>query len=379
MALSPLRRRYLSVRGHAASDHVWRLRLSRLWLASMTGMTPSARPARSRGCLPAPHPPDATAPPQLSHLDSAVHRENGARDVAGVVFTQKADHASHFRRCPQPSHRDPGDSLLEHLLRHGGDHLGVDETWSHAVDSDPLSGRFQGQGLGEADESRLGGYVVGLADVAGLPDHRGDVDDAAEPPLQHVVEDRLDHVEGAREIDSEDRGPILDCHLAHGLVHRDAGIVDEKVDPAPIAENFSDHPGTVLWIADVTLVGRDGEAALRGVTPEGLGRLLAAVITGGHVRTTFRQRRRDRRADAARSPGHDGHPSVEFAHASAPSFRTLSRLSRRRRSTPYAFAWSRSRRSMGGSEALFCRTRIAEDHPSRREPGCGPVGREVLE
>jgi len=48
--------------------------------------------------------------------------------------------------------------------------------------------------------------------------------------LDHVVECRFHHVEGAGEIDPEDGVPFVDSHPADRLVHRDAGIVDEDVD-----------------------------------------------------------------------------------------------------------------------------------------------------
>src|ERR1700761_7541264 len=73
------------------------------------------------------------------------------------------------------------------VLGHGGllvgcedlGHGGLDISGSDGVDGDGAAGELAGEGLCEADESGLGGSVVGLAGLAGLADHRGDVDDAA--------------------------------------------------------------------------------------------------------------------------------------------------------------------------------------------------------
>lgn len=120
----------------------------------------------------------------------------------------------------------------------------------------PLRGHLLGQALAQAEQAGLGRGVVGLADAAGLPDHRADVDDPAELALEHVVEDGLDHVERAREVDPQHRVPVLDGHLAHRLVHGDAGVVDQVVDPPALFEHLVDDPVAVGGLADVALVHR---------------------------------------------------------------------------------------------------------------------------
>jgi hypothetical protein len=90
-----------------------------------------------------------------------------------------------------------------------GQHLGLDVTWRHAVDRDALAGHLLGQAMAQPEQAGFGRGVVGLADAAGLPDHRVDIDDPAELALKHVVEDGLDHVERAREVDPQHRVPVL--------------------------------------------------------------------------------------------------------------------------------------------------------------------------
>ncbi len=56
--------------------------------------------------------------------------------------------------------------------------------------------------------------------------------------------------------------PILDGHVAHGLVHRDARVVHEEVDPSPLPENLVDDSTAISGIPDVALMQRDGVAVV---------------------------------------------------------------------------------------------------------------------
>src|ERR687894_716754 len=108
---------------------------------------------------------------------------------------------------------------------------------------------------GQAEQAGFGGGVVGLADVAGLADDRADVDDAARPAVEHVLQDRAGEVEGAGEVDLDDPVPVFDGHLADGLVQGDAGVVDQDVEAAVGVEDFPDDSFAVFGGADVALVG----------------------------------------------------------------------------------------------------------------------------
>src|SRR3984893_5261991 len=272
------------------------------------------------------------------HPDAAVEGENGTGYVAGVVLTQEADDACDLFRCAQALDGNAADHLLQRLLRHRSNHLSVDEARCDTVHGDAAPRRLQRQALGEAEQSRLGSGVVGLPDVAGFPDYRADVDDAAGGPLHHVVEDRLDHVEGAGEIDPEDGVPILHSHLAHRLVHGHAGVVDEQVNPASLPEHIAGDANAVLWMADVALVGGDGEALLRRLALEAVRCFPAAVVTGGDARAFLWQRGGDGGSDAAGAAGDNGNASIEIAHAVTPSLSWLEPFSGRHRSKRYESA-----------------------------------------
>ena len=57
-------------------------------------------------------------------------------------------------------------------------------------------------------------------------------DDAAVPALHHALEARAGETEGGGEIDGEHRVPFGVLHAHEQIVARDAGVVDEDVEPA---------------------------------------------------------------------------------------------------------------------------------------------------
>ena len=91
-------------------------------------------------------------------------------------------------------------SLVQHLLGHRAHHLGADIARADGVDGDAERGALLRQRLGEADRRRLGGRVVGLAELALLAVDRADVDDPAELALAHALDDRPGHVEQAVDV-----------------------------------------------------------------------------------------------------------------------------------------------------------------------------------
>jgi hypothetical protein len=95
-----------------------------------------------------------------------------------------------FRRQETDNGSDKvGLEHVDHLLRpdrlgHGGSRGG-----SNDVDLDVVSGTLNGQGLGQTDDGRLGGRIVGLAKVAVETDTGGGGDDSS---ILLVLEDGPD-------------------------------------------------------------------------------------------------------------------------------------------------------------------------------------------
>src|SRR5439155_9736648 len=111
-------------------------------------------------------------------------------DEAGIRVGEELDDPRDLVRFAEALYRDLGNDLVQGLLRDGGDHLGGDVAGGHRVDGDALAGRLLGEAHGQPEEAGLRRGVVGLTDVAGLADDRADVDDAAGPTVEHVLQDR---------------------------------------------------------------------------------------------------------------------------------------------------------------------------------------------
>src|SRR5690606_271505 len=134
------------------------------------------------------------------HVLPAVDRDRRAGDEAGVLRGEESDPAGDLVGVAEPPHRDSRDDLLEHVLRHRGDHVGVDVARCARVDSHAEARAFLRQRLGEAMDAALGRGVIVLAVLPGLSVDRADVDDPAPAALLHAREARLGHVEAAAEV-----------------------------------------------------------------------------------------------------------------------------------------------------------------------------------
>ena len=212
-------------------------------------------------------------------------------------------------------------SLLQqlgaHLLRNGGDHVGLGEARCHAVHGDALARQLLGQGLGERGHARLGGGVVGLPEVADLTDDRGDVHHPAEALLEHLVDEHLGAVEDPVEIDGQHPAPGGVVHLHEALVRRDAGVVDEDVDVPELLQHVLRHPIGIGVIGHVGLGEHDSAAQLLDLVRHAAGGGLAGDVVDGDVGALLGERERDGASDAAGASGDERGASFEQHGASS--------------------------------------------------------------
>ncbi len=231
-------------------------------------------------------------------------------------------------RPPLTAHdRDLAADLVQHLVRDAGEHVGGDEAGGDGVDGQPdpvaeralgaveLEDGLLGQRLGQAEHAGLGGGVVDLADVAGLADDRGHVDDPAGAADDHVLDRGLGHVKGSGQVDRDDLLPVIVGHLGHGPVNGDPGVVHQDVDPAVLADHLMQHASAVIGAADVALMdgdplawivaGRAGQELLRG--------LMTVPVAGRDMRALVGQFAADGGAYAAGAAGDQRHPALDHA------------------------------------------------------------------
>ena len=81
----------------------------------------------------------------------------------------------------------------------------------------PLRGDLARERHRESVHPRLGGGVVGLAELALDAVEGGDVDDPSETALRHPVDDVLGHVEDAVEVGGQNRIPLVLVELSQWM------------------------------------------------------------------------------------------------------------------------------------------------------------------
>src|SRR3989304_474777 len=95
--------------------------------------------------------------------------------------------------------------------------------------------------LGQTDDPRLGGDVVGLPGISHDPHHRGEIDDASPPSLQHGSEGSPRTMKDPLQIGAQHRLPFLILHPQQTGVPGDSGLVHQDCPrPEPLKTAF-DH------------------------------------------------------------------------------------------------------------------------------------------
>ena len=185
--------------------------------------------------------------------------------------------------------RGLGERRVENLLRQRVRHVGHDHAWRDGVDGHPLGAQLLGRGLGQPDQPRLGGAVVGLAELATQAVDRGDVDDSPMAGGAHARRQCPDGVERAGQVDRQHRLPLLVAHLGQASITRDASVVDQQ---RRMLREPCDRGSDALRVGHVDLVAGEGQVDLGHAEVERM-----------HLGTGLGQRLGDGAADATRAAG----------------------------------------------------------------------------
>src|SRR5436309_9071114 len=191
---------------------------------------------------------------------------------------------------------------------HAGHRAGADGVHRDAVAADVARGDAR-----EPRDAVLGRAVVRLPRVA--VDARGgrDRDDPPAPLLAHAAGGVPGAVEGALQVDGDDRVPLLLAHVEDHAVAQDAGAGDERIEAAPGLERRADDArgavpgGDRLGVGDGLAAGAadlldhvEGGAARRRAAVE-----RDAVVVHDHPRALGGEPDGDAPSDAAARAGHD--------------------------------------------------------------------------
>ena len=153
-------------------------------------------------------------------------------------------------RFGEPLQRDQAHQLLANLRRNTRGHAGVGAAGCNTVDADFVATPLERQRPRQPDDARLGGGVVGLANVAEHRD-RGRIDDAAATLRAQVRLRRLGHQERALQVDVQYLIPLRFAEFDGQGVAVDPGVVDDDVQSAERLDRPLHERGRVGRAADV--------------------------------------------------------------------------------------------------------------------------------
>ena len=254
---------------------------------------------------------------RLEDLDAvALHAEHLAADVRRGVRAEERDQRGHVLRGEEVelAALEGRVALVPVLLRHEVEGHGGERGGGDRVGRDPAARALHGDDRGERGDAGLGGAVVALAEVAQQTRRRRRVDDVARLALGlPVLHRRAGGQEVPAQVHADDGVPVVVGHLGQRLVPQDAGVVDQRVEPAELAHGGLDEPVRDVGIGDVA---RDGDRA----PPRG-GDLVGHRLAGGRVELGDHDRRalcgalqRLAPADAATRTGDDHDLAVQKSH-----------------------------------------------------------------
>src|SRR5919107_5874310 len=163
---------------------------------------------------------------------TAVYIEDLSRNEVSSVGDQEGDRRGHVLRM---AHAAPGDEVVSDV---GGVVRDVEVTgdlydaWTNRVDADLAVGELDGELAGKAVDRTLWGRVGRVVGEPREPVDRGYVDDAPASPLHHERNGPAREEEVAFHVQVEDGVVGLFIGVQEVERLRDAGVVDECIQPA---------------------------------------------------------------------------------------------------------------------------------------------------
>src|SRR5215211_1380886 len=245
----------------------------------------------------------------LLHSHSAIHGYGLTRNVPRALSRQESHDLRHLLRLAKTPHRNPGFDPIFHVLGQGSGQLRLDVPRRHRVDRDPALRHLPCHALGEPDDPRLGGRVVGLPGVPDESDDGGHTHDPAPPGPNHGPESGPRTQVCALEVRLQYVVELVLFHPHHEVVPRDTGGVDQYVHPPEgVAHTFEQR----FDIPRRGHVSLEHLALCTGLAHRFGGLLGCCVVRTvgyGHVRTFPCNPHRYRPTDAATAAGYDRHAS----------------------------------------------------------------------
>ena len=222
-----------------------------------------------------------------------------------------------------------GDALRHagaHRLRQHGSHVGVDKAGCYRVHGHVPRGQFPGKALGQTDEPRLAGGVVGLPGVAPQRHHAGKVHDAAIALAHHAAGGLLAAEKGAFQVGVQHCVKILLGQAQNQVVPGDARVVHQHIHPAKGLGSGIEQCLTALGGGYIRLHSHRLHALGAAEGCRLLRRLCAVAVIHHHIAALLCQCHAHCAANAPAAAGNNGGAGqLFFAHSA--SFHAVSTAS----------------------------------------------------
>src|SRR6266566_6382490 len=222
---------------------------------------------------------------------AAVDVEDLAGDEAGEGGAKEQNRRGDLVNVRGAAQRDERQQLLGRfgVAKDIGGHLGGDPAGGDAVAVNALADEFGGEALGEADESALGGGVVGVEGLASLAGGGTDEDNVAADSIHcrlglHLGDCGADYAEDAVEVGAEGVSPLGGCHGGDGGVvgGPDAVVQDGAVQAAEGGYGSGDE-GLAIFRGGEGLLDGAAELGASALLDEGLGLLGGGAVAEDHL------------------------------------------------------------------------------------------------
>ena len=200
----------------------------------------------------------------------------------------------------------------------GGGGARLDQGDAHVTSGDLLAER-----LAEGADPELRGVVDPAVESGHPAGHRAHVDHVGHAARlgvgrrQEVRQRRVRAVEEAEQVQVHHATPFLGGGPVDRSEQHDAGVVDQRVEPAEPSDRVRHHLGHLGLVGHIDLQHHHPV----GPAPDAVCQLLEAVPAASrddHRRTVLGQRHRGRRTDPARCAGDQGHGSFEHSGHAGP-------------------------------------------------------------
>jgi len=149
---------------------------------------------------------------------------------------------------------------------------------------------------------------------SGMAGHAADIQDRAAALFEHDGEDGAAHQKRTIENNGMDLPPFGKRHLQEGRLLSNGGVVDQNIDPTIGSLGLLDHARNIDLIGDIAHNDSRLLVECSHFVRHGFDLILCRTRGDDQISPMTSEAKSSRAADSPRSPGHQGHLSLQALH-----------------------------------------------------------------